>query len=64
MKLPKAKKYSLVYKKSTGITNYIVSNPIEETKDSITVYAMKRGVRTFQRNKIVSLSVLGETVTV
>lgn len=62
MNLPKAKKYILSYQKEKEVKNYIVSNPIDETKDSITVYAIGSGVRSFKRSKIISINICGATV--
>jgi hypothetical protein len=64
LRLPKAKKFLLVYNKGDGDKAYTVSNPIEQDAKSITVYAFGRGVRSFEIEKIVEMCVLGSPVAI
>lgn len=47
---PKAAKYSIGYRSVDGYyDSYTISNPVEETEDSITAYTFGRGIRTFKK---------------
>lgn len=50
---PKPAKYDITYVTADGRTgDYTISNPIDANKDSITVYALGRGIRTFKKARI------------
>ncbi len=54
---PAPAKYTLKYEKSDGeIKEYVVSNPIESSDKSITVYAFEHGIRSFIKEQILSLT--------
>jgi hypothetical protein len=56
---PPAAKYGITYTKANGETvEYVMSNPIEESAESITAYVFGRGVRTFIKARVSRLSKL------
>jgi len=53
MVFPSAAKYNVSYEKCNGkVANYVISNPIEASTDSITAHAFGRGVRTFKKCRV------------
>lgn len=63
LKLPKARQYSMLYRKKCGETQaYSVSNPIEQDEETITVYAIGRGIRTFRVENILEMRELGRSI--
>jgi hypothetical protein len=54
---PKAAKYTIRYQRGDGrVNNYTVSNPISETPEIVTCYAFERGIRSFKRNRVLSIT--------
>lgn len=55
--LPKAQRYSVTYEKTNGeIKNFIISNPIEEDANKVTVYAFGSGIKSLLKRNIRSFS--------
>lgn len=50
---PNPAKYSLIYKTKDGVVkDYTISNPIEADANKLTAYSFSRGVRSFEKKRI------------